>query len=152
MGSSHEDLVDNIFDALELAKKAHSLLPPLPTDLKPVHLRVLHAIYRIRDRTGNVRITDINKALEFSLPNTTRFIKELLKLGIVVKSSLPADKRVVLVRVTELGEQYIQKYVLTYQKRLQDEFAIIGEADCNTMIQTISKVYQVMDKIYKTED
>lgn len=152
MGSFREDLVDNIFDALELAKKAHSLLPPLPTDLKPVHLRVLHAIYRIRDRTGNVRITDINKALEFSLPNTTRFINELLKLGVVDKSSLSTDKRVVLVHVTELGEQYIQKYILTYQKRLQDEFAIIGEADCNTMIQTVAKVYQTMEKIYKTEN
>ena len=152
MGSFREDLVDNIFDALELAKKAHSLLPPLPTNLKPVHLRVLHAIYRIRDRTGNVRITDINKALEFSLPNTTRFINELLKLGVVDKSSLLTDKRVVLVRATEFGEQYIQKYILTYQKRLQDEFAIIGEADCNTMIQTIAKVYQAMEKIYKTEN
>lgn len=152
MNNSREDLVDNIIDALEIAKKAHSLLPPLPPNLKPVHLRVLHAIYRIRDKTGNARITDINRELEFSLPNTTRFTNELFQLGIVGKSTLPTDKRVVLVHTTELGEQHIQKYILTYQTRLQDEFTMIGESDCVRMIETITKVYQAMKKIYQTED
>lgn len=151
MASSHENLVDNIFDALETAQKAHSLLPPLPPDLKPVHLRVLHAIFRIRDGTGNARVTDINKALEFSLPNTTRFTNELFQLGIVGKSAMPTDKRVVLIHTTELGEEYIQKYILAYQTRLQDEFSMIGESDCVIMIDTIKKIYQAMKKIYQED-
>ena len=151
MSSTREDLVDNIFDALETAKKAHSLLPPLPPNLKPVHLRVLHAIFRIRDGTGNARVTDINKALECSLPNTTRFTNELFQLGVVGKSTLPTDKRVVLVHTTEVGEEYIRKYILTYQVRLQDEFTMIGESDCVTMIETITKVYQAMKKIYQED-
>lgn len=151
MSISREDLVDNIFDALEMAKKAHSLLPPLPPKLKPVHLRVLHAIYRIRDGTGSARITDINRELSFSLPNTTRFTNELSQLGVVGKSNLSTDKRVVLVHTTELGEAYIQKYILTYQTRLQAEFSMIGESECVRMIETITKVYQAMEKIYQTE-
>lgn len=151
MASSHENLVDNIFDALETAQKAHSLLPPLPPDLKPVHLRVLHAIFRIRDGTDNARVTDINKALEFSLPNTTRFINELFQLGVVGKSTMPTDKRVVLIHTTELGEEYIRKYILTYQTRLQDEFTMISESDCVTMIETITKVYLAMKKIYQED-
>lgn len=151
MANSHENLVDNIFEALETAQKAHSLLPPLPPDLKPVHLRVLHAIFRIRDGTGNARVTDINKALAFSLPNTTRFINELFQLGVVEKSTIPTDKRVVLIHTTELGEEYIQKYILTYQTRLEDEFTMIGESDCVTMIETITKVYRAMKKIYQED-
>jgi len=147
-----EDLVDNVFDALETAKKAHSLLPPLPPDLKPVYMRILHAIYRIRDTTGNARVTDINTALNFSLPNTTKFVNELFQLKIVEKSTLSTDKRVVLVHATEIGEEYIHKYILTYQTRLLDEFMRIGKSDCTTMIETITKVYQAMGKIYSAED
>ena len=111
----------------------------------------VHAIFRIRDGTDNARVTDINKALEFSLPNTTRFINELFQLGVVGKSTMPTDKRVVLIHTTELGEEYIRKYILTYQTRLQDEFTMISESDCVTMIETITKVYLAMKKIYQED-
>jgi DNA-binding MarR family transcriptional regulator len=89
----NENLVDYIFNALVIAKKALSILPHLPPDTKPVHLRVLHAIYRIRDDNGNARITDINKSLQFLLPNPTKFINELHNLGLVEKSTLPTEAR-----------------------------------------------------------
>lgn len=145
----NENLVDYIFDALETAKKAHSLLPPLQPGTKPVHMRVLRAIQRVRDKDGFARITDINKSLQFLLPNTTRFINELLSLGLAEKSTLPTDKRVVLVHTTELGEQYIVKYILKYNNRLQNEFEKIGESECITMIETIDKVYKAVKKIYQ---
>lgn len=152
MNSSNENLIDDIFDALEIAKKAHSLLPPLPQDIKPIHIRVLDAIYRIRDNAGNARVTDISMALGFLLPNSTKVINEMVKLGIVEKSALTTDKRVVLVHTTELGEQYIQKYILNYHTRLREGFAMIGEAECMAMIETITKVYKTMKTIYQKEN
>jgi len=152
MKTYNGNLTDDIFDALDIAKKAHSLLPPLPQDIKPVHIRVLSAIYRIRDEAGNARVTDISMALGLLLPNATKVMNELVRLGIVEKSTLTTDKRVVLVHTTDLGEQYIQKYIFNYHTRLQEEFAMIGESDCITMIETITKVYQTMKKIYQKEN
>jgi DNA-binding MarR family transcriptional regulator len=145
----NENLVDYIFDALETAKKTQSMLPNLPTNTKPVHIRVLSAIYKIRDDNGCARITDINKTLQFSLPNTTKYINELHNLGLVEKTTLPSDMRVVLIHTTELGEQYIEKYVTTYHNRLQEEFEKIGESDCIIMIETINKVYSAVKKVYQ---
>lgn len=144
-----ENLVDYIFDALEKAKNIHSLLPQLPPNTKPIHFRVLNALYKIRDNSGNARITDINKSLQFLLPNTTKCINELQKLGLVEKTTLPSDMRVVLVHTTELGEQYTEEYIKKYHNRLQEEFEKIGGADCIVMIEAINKIYDAVQKVYK---
>jgi DNA-binding MarR family transcriptional regulator len=142
MKSSKASMVDEIIDALETAKEAYKLLPPALPNMKPVHFRVLNAIYRIRDNTASSRISDINKALGFQLPTTTKFINEMVELNIVEKFAMPADKRVVLVRTTEAGEKYLHECVTSFRERLQDEFSKINESDCIAMIETIHKVHQ----------
>lgn len=142
-------LAVNILDAFECAKEALKLLPHLPPKIKPVYFRILNVIYQIRDETGSVRISDISKASGILLPNTTRLINELVKLNIVEKTCSDSDKRVVLVRTTALGEQYLQKHVLDIYKSLQDEFLKISESDRRAMIETIHKVYQAMKKVYQ---
>ncbi len=144
-----ENLVDYIFAALETAKKTKSMLPQLPKDTKPVYIRVLRAISKIRDDNGYTRITHINKALQFSLPNTTKYINEMLCLGLVEKSNHPSDMRVVLIHLTELGEQYLEKYVTTYHNHLHEEFEKIGEDNCILMIETINKVYDAVKRVYQ---
>lgn len=147
MRSYRANMVDDIIDALETAKDAYKLLPPALPNMKPVHFRILNAIYRIRGNTASTRISDINKALGFQLPNTTKFINELVELNILEKFTIASDKRVVLVRTTELGEKYLQECILTFRRCLQDEFSQISESDCITMIDTISKVHQLLKQV-----
>lgn len=149
MQGSYEHLYDDVFYSLDLAQKAYNLLPPLPPNIKPVHLRILHAMYRIRVDASGTRISDINTALDFLLPNTTKFINELVQLGAVEKLPSKTDKRVVLVRVTSLGQQYIDRYIIKYHAQLQAAFSAIGESNCMVMIETISKIYQSIQKIYQ---
>ena len=146
---NNANLIDDIFETLEIAKKAHDLLPSLPDGIKPVHFRILSAIYRIRDEQGNSRITDINKALDFLLPNTTKFINELVSLNVVEKFTSSSDKRVVLVHPTKLGEEYINAHIAKYQTLLIKEFAALEKSEYQTMIDTIDKIYGIMKKIYE---
>lgn len=145
------NLIDEILSALECAKEAHNLLPSLPRDMKPIYFRILDALYRTRAEGGGARVSDINKALGFLLPNTTRYLGELERLKIIEKTPMDSDKRVVLVRATELGEEYIQKYVINIHKHLEQELASIGETDLILMIDTIHKVYRAMKKVYREE-
>ncbi|OBR93315.1 MarR family transcriptional regulator [Clostridium autoethanogenum] len=145
----NRNMIDDIFNALEVAKKAHDLLPPLPPNIKPVHFRILSTINSICDDAGNSRVTDINKALDFLLPNTTKFINELVKLKVVEKFTSTIDKRVVLVHATKLGKQYIDSYIIKYQELLHQEFSTLDESDCRAMIETIHKVYGAIKKVYQ---
>lgn len=149
MGSHDIKLTVNVLDAFECAKEALSLLPKLPPRMKPVHLRILNTIYRIRDDTGGSRVSDIGKASGFLLPNATRFINELVELGVVEKLTSDSDKRVVLVRATEVGEQYIRDFILSFHEDLEKGFSKISESDRMTMIETIHKVCQAMQKVYQ---
>lgn len=140
------NMLDDIIDALATAKQAYRLLPSAPANMKPVHFRVLNAICRIRDDAGSSRISDISRALGFQLPNTTKFVNELVEMGILRKSAMPSDRRAVLVRTTEVGEKYLQECVLTFRKRLQDEFSEISESDWITMIETIRRAHELLKR------
>lgn len=139
-------LVTNILDALECAKEALSMLPQLPPDMKTVYFRILNAIYKNGNTSGS-RVSDLSKVSGLLLPNTTKVINEMVELNILEKFTLASDKRVVLVRATELGEQYIDKYVLPFIEGLEKEFSKINEFDCMIMIETITKVYQAIKTV-----
>lgn len=147
MEKNNIELIDDIFDALDCAKEAHSLLPPLPANVKPAHFRILSAIYRIRDDSGNARVTNINKVSKSLLPNTIKFVNEMVELNILEKNTSPTDRRVVLVRTTGLGEQYLQEYIVEFYKCLLNEFSNINTSDLFTMIETISKIHQAIKKV-----
>lgn len=143
--------IDMILSALGCAKEAHDLLPPLPAGMKPVYFRILDALYRTRDGSGSARVSDINKALGFLLPNTTRYLGELEQLQMIEKTSADSDKRVVLVRATGLGEAYIKKFVISIHEHLEQELASISQADVIIMIETIHQICRAMKKVYQEE-
>jgi DNA-binding MarR family transcriptional regulator len=151
LNAPHESLVDSVLDSLEIAKETTSILPPLPPNIKHIHIKALNAIYRVRDEEGNARITDINNFLRFLFSNTTKIINELCSLGLVEKVAHSFDRRVVLVHTTELGEQMIEKCIISYHPRLQKEFEKLGEADCAAMAESIKKVYAIIKKVYKND-
>ena len=143
--------IDRIMDAFEMAKKVHNMLPPLPEEVKPVYVRILAALCRIRGEGGEARVSDINKTLGLKLPNTTRYIGELADLGIVEKNQSDADKRVVLVKATPLGEKYISELVLLSYKQIAEERSI-SDSDIEIMIDTIRKLYTAVKKITDDRD
>lgn len=145
-------LVNNILDAFECAKEAIALLPQLPPDIKPVYIRILNVIYKLNNYTGRPRISDISKESGLLLPNTTKVINEMVELNILEKFTPDFDKRVVMVRTTELGEQYIQKYVVSFIESLEQEVSKINEIECLIMIDTIYKVHQAIKSVYNAQE
>jgi DNA-binding MarR family transcriptional regulator len=140
--------VDHVLDALRTAGDAYALLPPLPPGVRSVHVRILSAMERLGAGGGH-RVSDINAALGTRLPNTTRFINELVELKAVRKVRDDSDKRVVLVRATEIGERYTERYVRRFHGRMAEAFARIGQAECFTMIETIHAVGAAMEGIHQ---
>lgn len=142
-------LVMQILDVFESAKDALALLPQSPPNIKPVYFRILNAINKIGGITGCSRVSDISRESGLLLPNTTKFINEMVALNIVEKITADFDKRVVLVRATDLGQFYIKNYLNRFIEGLEKEFSKIDKTDCCIMIDTIQKVCQAMQSVYK---
>ena len=135
-----EELVEQVLGAFDVAKKAHALLPHLPPGVRSVHVRILSVMYRLGPGHCS-RVSDINSALGSALPNTTKFINEMVALNIVKKVDDESDKRVVLVQTTELGNQYTDQYVRLLHRRLAKAFSRIGTAECSVMSKTLREIY-----------
>ncbi|MEA4923966.1 MAG: hypothetical protein VB084_01535 [Syntrophomonadaceae bacterium] len=152
MQETDTKLVNSVLDALECAKEAFILMPQLPPHIKPVYCRILNAIYKLGNYSDNLRISDISRISGLLLPNATKFINEMAELNMVKKSTSDSDKRVVLVQVTELGEQCYQQYVLRFIEGLEEQFSKIDRINCLIMIDTIHEVYQAMQTVYKEKE
>ncbi|MGE5390861.1 MAG: MarR family winged helix-turn-helix transcriptional regulator [Deltaproteobacteria bacterium] len=142
-------LVNKIMDAFECAREALALLPQMPPNIKPVYFRILNAIYKIGGKSNSARVSDISKVSGLLLPNATKVINEMVELDIVEKFTSESDKRVVLVRATGLGQEYIHNYVISFIEGLEKEFSKINEVDCIIMIETIHKVSRAMKTVYQ---
>ena len=146
---SETDLVNQILDALYTAKRAHSLMPPVPDGMRAQHVAVLSFIHRIAPADGSgVRVSAITAAMKAHAPNTTKLVNELEQFKAVRKTTLAQDKRVVLVSLTPLGEQYVEDLVLKHHQKLKVAFAKLGRERCVEMIDTINQIYSAMRNIY----
>lgn len=147
MSTDNSDIVGEVLGAFVSAKEALALLPPPPVNVKPCHLRILNAFYRIRDDRGFSRVSDINKALGWQLPNTTKAINEMAELNIVEKVNLETDRRVVLIKATELGEEHIQKHIVGFHRDFDAALKRFRKSDLHTMINTVRDVSLTIRRI-----
>jgi DNA-binding MarR family transcriptional regulator len=105
-GPKQEELIERI---LQLGEKAfRELIPILPTewlqlDLTMPQLKVVLLLFL----NGPVRMSDIASALGVSLATATGVVDRLVERDIVLRESLPEDRRVVLCRLTEKGQKMI---------------------------------------------
>ncbi|MFC1924074.1 MarR family winged helix-turn-helix transcriptional regulator [Chloroflexota bacterium] len=101
-----KEIIEHI---LQLSDKAfHELIPMLPTawlqlDLTMPQLKVVLLLFL----NGPSRMTEIASALDVSLATASGVADRLAERKIVLRESLPDDRRVVLCRLSENGEKMI---------------------------------------------
>ena len=140
--------VDDIMQAFQRARSACESLPPLPANIKPAYIRMLDALHRVRGSDGMASVSDINTAFGGRLPNTTAYLTEMAQLGLVDKSHSTRDRRIVLIHSTELGEHYIEQYVVSLGAQLSSGLKHVDGHDISVMVSTIHQVCSVMEGVY----
>ncbi len=100
----NEELVEHV---LELgAKIFHELLPIIPKevlqfDLTMPQLKVVLLLFL----NGPMRMSDLASGLSVSLATVTGVVDRLVERDIVLRESDPKDRRVVLCRLSEKGQE-----------------------------------------------
>lgn len=141
------NLLDRILRAMDTAASVRTMVPELPKGVRPTHLRVLDALSRTRDDDGCSRVSDIAVALGMRMPNVTRVIREMTDLGMLEKTSDPTDGRVVLIRTTDLGEEYVDRYIVGVRQRVEHELMTeVSMDDVESMIATIDAIATAVGK------
>lgn len=109
---------------------------------KPSEIQLLFTINKSvsRDSPG-MMVSEISKLLHVTSPTVTQLIKELEADGLIERNMDPADRRVVLIRLTEAGEQIAQKAAKAYSEALLGLIEYLGEEESNQLAELLGKVY-----------
>lgn len=140
------DKIKKVMDACYLAKRIRDLLPKLPNGVTSSHIHYLDTIRKLEGKTDGVRVSDISDELGLPRPAVTKTIKDMEKLGLVEKETTQADGRVVFIKTTAAGKDLVDKYVDEYFMELSTELHGISDEDADIMIETVEKLYEVMQR------
>jgi DNA-binding MarR family transcriptional regulator len=89
---------------IEIVKTHHALLGAVADCLKPFDLsEPLFNILRILRGGGGLRVQEIRARMVTRVPDMTRLLDRLEKPGHVRRCRIGADRRVVLIRITDKG-------------------------------------------------
>ena len=139
-----EESVSKLLGACHEAKRIVELMPKLPQGMKPSHIHVIDVINQLQQRNGSVRVSDIGAALHVTNPSITRIVNELVELKAVEKAQSSEDKRVVTVRLTALGEDYLKKYIEEYHREVAGRLAEMSDEDVQKAAGVIHDAYQIL--------
>lgn len=140
--------VKKFMDACQEAKYITELLPKLPPGMSPRHVKVIDVIWQLKQTGQDIKVSDVSEFLNVTRPSITKLISELEKEGALNKIPDRADKRVVHLELTALGQKYYEFYVEKYQSWLARKFQEneIRSEDLEATADTISQVYRLMNK------
>jgi len=100
-------LMDAYFQSMPRRNWMHKMAK---SDQKPGERMVLHFIGRHtkNDRSG-LMVSEIGKILNLTSPTITQHINSLEAQGLVERLADPGDRRVVRIRLTEEGNQFVRR-------------------------------------------
>lgn len=119
--------------------------------LKQSEFRVLHCIQKRSKLAANgIKVSDISTALDVSSPTITQSINTLEANGYVERTVDKQDRRAVRVKLTNKGEQAIEKAVVTMVNFFDGLVEHLGQEESNELIELLTKVLVYFDENKKT--
>lgn len=142
-------LTRHFFDACQTVKHLLNCLPPLPPWMTPRQIKVIDTLYHLQQSQDIIRISDVAKAMDGTLPSITRMISELEKHQVLSKRPCDNDKRAHYLSLTSYGEALYVQYVEAFHSHVATLFEEIDEQDMMTAINVIERTRELLEEDHK---
>lgn len=100
---------------------------------------------------GGITISTLSAHLEISKPAVSQMINSLEDKNYVERITPKSDRRMVFVRLTELGEEALGVAFHEMQKKLEIYLEKMGEEDMATLIALLDKLHRIMKEDLREE-
>lgn len=131
--------IEQLLDLCFYAKKITETLPALPKGMKHRHNFVLYEVYKTLQKQGVCHVSDISRNLNTSMPSITKLITELEKMGFVLKTADPSDKRAVQLSLTETGYQFVKDYMQDFHQAWAENLDDVSEEEIRNAQHLLEK-------------
>lgn len=112
-------------------------------------IMMLKMINRDTSSTEGVTISTLSERLEITKSAVSQMINVLEDKGYVERITTKNDRRIVYVRLTEVGEQSLEKSLQSLLVSLNQVFEKMGEKDTETLLGLLNKLYIIVSDYKK---
>lgn len=116
--------------------------------LKQSEIRVLFCIKDISDkREGSSTISEISKQLLVTSPTVTELVKSLSSKGYLERMTNSKDKRVSDLKLTDKGEEIVEKVFASYTSFFNGLVDKLGEEKSVLLIELLEQVCEYIEEV-----
>lgn len=137
-----EQLVLNMVNFYILFEKAFTALAPeiAVPGITPLLSRMLNEIHLLGRSTSK----EIGERLNLSVPNTSRGVNVLYKMGYIEKRQCTKDRRITYLTLSMQGLSLVNQFIVLYQERFFEKLNVLSEQEVeelNSNFETIKKLF-----------
>lgn len=112
-------------------------------------IMMLKVINLDTSKTEGVTISALSERLKISKSAVSQMINVLEDKGYVERITTKNDRRIVYVRLTEIGEQSLEKSLRSLLESLNQVFVRMGDEDTETLLRLLNKLYVIVEDYKK---
>jgi DNA-binding MarR family transcriptional regulator len=131
--------LDACFDALRRVMMARTA--PAPSDVE-LSAQDWRALPTLADR-GRMTMTDLAEALGVPLSTATRLVERLIHKGLVSRSRIEDDRRVVRVELSEDGRKLMQVFMEKRLEMSRNMLSPLTQGEREIFIELMRKITQL---------
>lgn len=131
------ELVESMDKIIEFTRKFQKEL--LNGDLKDYTIRQLYYIELI-NKNKRIGISDLSRILGVKKSTVSVATNQLMDMGIVKKIQSEADKRFFYLRLTQKGEDIIQKHMQVHKNTIKKISEILNPEEVDDFISIVDKI------------
>lgn len=143
-----KEFLDSISKIKKLAHNNKKL-----DDFHPGMLMTMRTIYN--DSSSNkedenycgMKTSELSKKLCITKPATSKMLNVMEEKGYIERSSTKSDRRVVYVKLTKEGEEFLKKQYINFENFTCRIVEKMGEEDTDNLIRLFGKLYNVIEEI-----
>ena len=125
-------------------KNAHRKQCPNHSDLRSSDVMMLFAIKSEQCRHGNVTATMLSRDMGIKTPSVNTVLSALQNKGLIRRTTDPADRRFVLIELSEEGETQVKRFHDCYKVRIQGLVAYLGVEKTSRLAELMNEVYSYL--------
>jgi DNA-binding MarR family transcriptional regulator len=147
MDKKREDLLQTVTQRLmSVMRHVRHPGPPPEPKLSPPQVHLLFTIGH--KKAEGISMKELAELLHITPGAVTQFVDGLVKKGLVAREGEPSDRRIVILKLTELAKKQMEKFRKEHLASMSRIFEALNDDEIKQLIALFTK----MDTYHETKD
>jgi len=102
-------------------------------------------------KCNSLSMSDLGKMLLISKPNVTALVNKLIAKGLAVRSPDKQDRRIIMIRLSSKGVQFIEKNNKKYMNQIIAKLMSLSDSELELLFVSLQHVKEILSKLPVTD-